>query len=206
MDLRSYNDYLEMVEDIIYNLAHDIDRTAIEKQIKSYKEENAELIVLNEAKRAEENREFQNRLLIEEQETFEKKQSYALEEQKKQQEKENQKEKILDGLASGTIDASAIKKQAAMKAKQTMEPISIIQPVVQTSQKVNYSYVPTSVQQNVPQPRMSHLGEAGVGQHTKLQPVLSVEETIKRQQMAAGWKEDYVSARAIQEAFSGLVL
>jgi len=52
-DLRSYNDYLEEVEDIIYNLSNDIDRTITEQKIKKYREQNQEVIILNQSKRVE---------------------------------------------------------------------------------------------------------------------------------------------------------
>lgn len=43
-DLRGYNDYLEMVEDIIFNLSHNIDVTDTNRRIADYKERNKDQI------------------------------------------------------------------------------------------------------------------------------------------------------------------
>ena len=45
--LRDYNNYLEMVEDIIFNLSNNIDVTETNKKIQVYKEVNKEQILRN---------------------------------------------------------------------------------------------------------------------------------------------------------------
>ncbi|CAL0311739.1 unnamed protein product [Lupinus luteus] len=52
--LREYNDYLEEVEDMTFNLIEGIDVAAIEAKIAEYQEENAEQIMINRARKAEE--------------------------------------------------------------------------------------------------------------------------------------------------------
>ncbi|WCJ34522.1 cyclin-dependent kinase-activating kinase assembly factor-related / CDK-activating kinase assembly factor-related [Euphorbia peplus] len=52
--LRDYNDYLEEVEDMIFNLVAGVDIPAIEEKIAMYQKENAEQIILNQARKAEE--------------------------------------------------------------------------------------------------------------------------------------------------------
>lgn len=52
--LREYNDYLEEVEDMTFNLIEGIDVPAIEEKIAKYQEENAEQIMINRARKAEE--------------------------------------------------------------------------------------------------------------------------------------------------------
>ncbi|KAL2643039.1 hypothetical protein R1flu_010626 [Riccia fluitans] len=51
--LRSYNDYLEEVEDIVFNLVEGIDVQATEARIAAYQEENSEQIIASRAKKAE---------------------------------------------------------------------------------------------------------------------------------------------------------
>ncbi|KQK24202.1 uncharacterized protein LOC100823414 [Brachypodium distachyon] len=51
--LKDYNDYLEEVEDMTFNLIEGIDVEAIESKIARYQQENAEQIYLSRAKRAE---------------------------------------------------------------------------------------------------------------------------------------------------------
>lgn len=52
--LKEYNDYLEEVEDMTFNLIEGIDVQVIEAKIARYQEENAEQIVINRARKAEE--------------------------------------------------------------------------------------------------------------------------------------------------------
>ncbi|KAL1317199.1 hypothetical protein HN51_069304 [Arachis hypogaea] len=52
--LREYNDYLEEVEDMTFNLIEGIDVAAIEARIAKYQEENTEQIMINRARKAEE--------------------------------------------------------------------------------------------------------------------------------------------------------
>jgi len=51
--LKDYNDYLEEVEDMTFNLIEGIDVEEIEAKIARYQQENAEQIYLSRAKRAE---------------------------------------------------------------------------------------------------------------------------------------------------------
>ncbi|XP_059635964.1 uncharacterized protein LOC132278172 [Cornus florida] len=52
--LREYNDYLEEVEDMTFNLIEGIDVPAIDAKIEHYKKENAEQIINAQARKAEE--------------------------------------------------------------------------------------------------------------------------------------------------------
>ncbi|KAJ4845809.1 hypothetical protein Tsubulata_008215 [Turnera subulata] len=52
--LREYNDYLEEVEDMIFNLVEGLNVPAIEERIRQYEQENAEQITINRARKAEE--------------------------------------------------------------------------------------------------------------------------------------------------------
>ncbi|CAA3030570.1 CDK-activating kinase assembly factor MAT1 [Olea europaea subsp. europaea] len=52
--LREYNDYLEEVEDMIFNLIEGVDVPAIEAKIAEYQRENAEQIMNAHARKAEE--------------------------------------------------------------------------------------------------------------------------------------------------------
>lgn len=52
--MKEYNDYLEEVEDMTYNLVEGIDVAEIEAKIAKYQEENAEQIINARARKAEE--------------------------------------------------------------------------------------------------------------------------------------------------------
>lgn len=57
-DLRSYNDYLEDVEDIIFNLIEGVDVASTEEKLMKYQNENYEAIIASRARRAEEEAAF----------------------------------------------------------------------------------------------------------------------------------------------------
>lgn len=48
--LREYNDYLEEIETIIYNLTNNIDVVNTNKRIEQYKKDNKEIIMKNKVK------------------------------------------------------------------------------------------------------------------------------------------------------------
>ncbi|MCO5603375.1 hypothetical protein L7F22_057525 [Adiantum nelumboides] len=52
--LRAYNDYLEEVEDMIFNLIDGVNVQAIEEKIKIYQEQNADQIIASNARKVEE--------------------------------------------------------------------------------------------------------------------------------------------------------
>lgn len=52
--LKEYNDYLEEVEDMIFNLVEGINVHEFEEKIQEYQKENAEQIMINQARKAEE--------------------------------------------------------------------------------------------------------------------------------------------------------
>lgn len=52
--LRAYNDYLEEVEDMIFNMIDGVNVQAIEEKIKLYQEQNADQIIASNARKVEE--------------------------------------------------------------------------------------------------------------------------------------------------------
>jgi len=212
-DLKGYNDYLEEVEDIIYNLANEIDRTTTENKIKQYREEYRELIVLNASKKANEIRQLQNQLIVEDQENEDRKKNYLLEEHKKQKEKEKEREKLLEALATGKLDASALKRQQNSQKKPSVKPtpmeLDLTTPPsndqIAPTNPVYPSYIPSmpQLQLQLPQPKTIVVQDLEANNH--IPPILT-EELIRKQQAAAGWKDEYVVKRALEEAFSGLGL
>lgn len=134
MDLRSYNDYLEEVEDIskfpslqyihlfkftlAFNLINDIDIPQTEARIAAYRVENAALIELNTQ------REEQNALYLKEQEEFERQQREirALEARREEEEERDEKIKrereLIDKLETSTKDASKLVAKSLAEAQK----------------------------------------------------------------------------------------
>ncbi|KIK63693.1 hypothetical protein GYMLUDRAFT_40757 [Collybiopsis luxurians FD-317 M1] len=87
-DLRSYNDYLEEVEDIAFNLINGIDIEATEARIKAYKAANAALTSLNLQ------REEAEALALKEQEELDRREREARASQLAQQEQQEREERL----------------------------------------------------------------------------------------------------------------
>jgi len=222
--LREYNDYLEEVEDLIYNLVNDIDIVATQDKIKKYRRENQAVIVLNQSKKADEDRLLQEQMKVEQEEYETRKRNYILEEQKRMQDLLKEKEDILDDWASGrtkkyTKTTADLKK--ASSRNRTSEPmnISISQPVeTKPAKPSSYSYAPQpqqtpSIQLPVPQPSQQppQIAQFVFPQPTKEFVPSSFHEDadLKLKQQAAiagGWKEEYITKRAIEEAFNTLFI
>ncbi|KII88717.1 hypothetical protein PLICRDRAFT_54545 [Plicaturopsis crispa FD-325 SS-3] len=107
-DLRSYNDYLEEVEDITFNLINDIDIPQTESRIAAYRAENAALIQLNIQ------REEQYAQALREQEEFERheREARAAEARRADEEAREEREKgkrdIIDRLETSDKDAARV--------------------------------------------------------------------------------------------------
>ncbi|KAF8894406.1 CDK-activating kinase assembly factor MAT1-domain-containing protein [Infundibulicybe gibba] len=128
-DLRAYNDYLEEVEDITFNLIHEIDLPQTEARINAYRAENAALIELNI------HREEAYALALKEQEDAERRErehrasELRREEEEEREEREKGKREIIDRLETSDKDASkviarsranALKRSTARSASTSM--------------------------------------------------------------------------------------
>lgn len=113
-ELRSYNDYLEEVEDITFNLINEIDVPQTEARIAAYRAENAALIEMNFQ------REEAYAQALKEQEEAEKRErelralKLRREEEEEREEREKGKREIIDKLE--TSDKDAVKLVAKTRA------------------------------------------------------------------------------------------
>jgi len=122
-DLRSFNDYLEEVEDIAFNLINDIDLPETEKRLANLRQENAAFTALNAQ------RDVRDALSVqaEEERIWREQQERAkearLEEEEERLEREREKKEIIDSLESSEGPAAKIvaKKRAAQKQQHKRE-------------------------------------------------------------------------------------
>jgi CDK-activating kinase assembly factor MAT1 len=106
--LEEYNDYLEEVEQIIFNLVHQIDVEKTNEQVERYKQNNQELILKNNIKQ---NREDQALLSTLEREKDEARRRRELERKEMEMERLAEKQarvKMVDELAAGEKTAEEI--------------------------------------------------------------------------------------------------
>ena len=123
--LREYNDYLEMVETIIYNLANGVDVEGTKKRIENYKKENAELIQKNRNKKSKDEILIED--LIEEEkelDTFRRKHNNLLQEREQLAKvKKHQQEKLIDDLMISEGDAKEILDTHAELSKRRIQAV-----------------------------------------------------------------------------------
>ncbi|KAG6379141.1 CDK-activating kinase assembly factor MAT1-domain-containing protein [Boletus reticuloceps] len=117
-DLRSYNDYLEEVEDITFNLINDLDVAETEARIERYRKENVTLIELNVRReeqyiQALKDQEEQDRLEREHRALEARK-----EEELEREEKEKDRREIIDRLETSTKDAVKVIAKSRAEANK----------------------------------------------------------------------------------------
>ncbi|KAF8842558.1 CDK-activating kinase assembly factor [Paxillus ammoniavirescens] len=133
LDLRSYNDYLEEVEDITFNLINEIDVPETEAKIEKYRRENAPLIELNlrreeQSAQALREQEEQDRL-DREQRAMEARKEAELE----REEKEKDRREIIDRLETSTKDAAKVIAKSRVEANKRLSARSAATTMAKSS-------------------------------------------------------------------------
>ncbi|KAH7342073.1 CDK-activating kinase assembly factor MAT1-domain-containing protein [Rhizoctonia solani] len=120
--LQEYNDYLEEVETIAFNLVNDIDVAAMEAKIAEHRAANAALIELNEQREAREAASLRD---IEERERLDRQQraeEARRAEEEEERERERSKLELINQLESSNAPASRVlaKAKAQQRQRETM--------------------------------------------------------------------------------------
>ncbi|THH10284.1 hypothetical protein EW145_g1425 [Phellinidium pouzarii] len=117
-DAKSYNNYLEEVEDITFNLINDIDIPETEERIAKFRRENAVLIEANIQ------RDESYAALLREQEELdrqrrgERARELAREEEEAREARETERRELIDTLENSSKDARALVAQAARRQRE----------------------------------------------------------------------------------------
>ncbi|MBN3307731.1 MAT1 factor, partial [Amia calva] len=214
--LREYNDYLELVEEIIYNLTNNVDVENTKQAMEQYQRENKDVIQRNKVKLTREQEELEELLLLEQQENEQRRLEQLQEEQRQLLAKKKSKQALLDQLESSKLPASLLlaqhKDRAAQlevqleKQRQIVKPTTFstgiimgqkisLQPVPQIAE-VLYRYQPLHIDTwGPPVPDLDQLGRLGYLNHVR---------AASPQDLAGGYTSSLACHRAVQDAFSGL--
>uniref|UniRef100_A0A1A8J0D3 CDK-activating kinase assembly factor MAT1 n=1 Tax=Nothobranchius kuhntae TaxID=321403 RepID=A0A1A8J0D3_NOTKU len=215
--LREYNDYLEQVEDIVYNLTNNTDVENTKLRMEHYQKENRDIIQRNKAKLTREQEELEELLLLEQQSSEQRRLEVLQEEQRQLQAKRKSKQALLDELEKSQVPAKLLLAQHKVRAaqleteieqqKQNVKPTSIFSTGIQIRQNVClqplpriedvlYQYKPIRVETyGPPVPELEQLGRFGYLNHVRATTL---------QEAAGGYTSALACHRAIQDAFSGL--
>jgi CDK-activating kinase assembly factor MAT1 len=126
--LREYNDYLEQVEDIMFNLINNVNVQETQEKIDKFRQENKDIIQKNLSKQHKEDRLFNIQLEKEKKEKMLRKEALLKQAQEQEELKQQRKEKIIHELATAESDEKAKEILEAEKSKVVV-PTSAIQYV-----------------------------------------------------------------------------
>ncbi|XP_061599049.1 CDK-activating kinase assembly factor MAT1 [Cololabis saira] len=215
--LREYNDYLEEVEDIVYNLTNNNDVENTKLRMEQYQRENRDVIQRNKAKLTREQEELEELLLLEQQSNDQRRLEVLQEEKKQLQAKKKNKQALLDELEQSQLPATILLAQHKVRAaqleteleqkKQTVKPTSMFSTGIHMRQTVSlqplpkieevlYQYQPIHIETyGPPVPDLEQLGRFGYLNHVR---------TALPQDTAGGYTSALACHRAVQDAFSGM--
>ncbi|KAG8177382.1 hypothetical protein JTE90_015936 [Oedothorax gibbosus] len=116
--LRDYNDYLEEVETIIFNLANNVNVEATKRLIDNYKKENKVIIAKNKGKLSKEEEELEELLEREKQEEEAKREELLLKDKEEERTRRNKKEALIDDLMFSDRSAKDIIASHSQKNRE----------------------------------------------------------------------------------------
>ncbi|KAK6999992.1 CDK-activating kinase assembly factor MAT1 [Biomphalaria glabrata] len=210
--LQEYNDYLEMIETIVFNLTNHQDVEATKKMIDQYKKENKDQIKKNLSKLSKDE-EFLETLIEQEQHETTIRKMILLEEEKKEKAaKRKSKEALIDALmyqdrpAHDIISShKELAQHEELEAKRATTAFSTgikighrsdIVPLNKQETAQLYRYCPLVIEWCGPEPpTVDELYTDGYLRNIR---------TISDAERAGGFREALACHRALQDAFSGL--
>lgn len=207
--LRAYNDYLEEVESIIWNLANGQDVEETKKQIDKYKKDNESLIRKNNFKLGREEAMITSQIEEDERLAEQRRVEAVLLEKQEKNDKKKENEQFLDRLTRGELPledivaehASKLQKKSLLFSGRSTQGSSLQKETVAplpSSEGSKFVYVAPQVENNGPTaPDMEVLASRGYLRHIR---------SATRAEKAGGFSSELACGRAIQEAFAGLYL
>lgn len=217
--LRQYNDYLEEIENIIFNLVNDIDVEETTKKIEQYKRENKEQIIKNKTRLGKRDHEIEEMLEMEKQQEMERRKELARQELEVKKRKILEKEALIDELMFSDQDARNILDNfsCTIQANREEEKVSIVPKATHFSTGIQfgsshdqqtfatipkfeegpmYTYVPIKQDFEGPEPPTAEkIGSRGYLAHVR-EPLPAAK--------SGGFVSIITCLRALQEAMSGL--
>ncbi|KAI6067978.1 CDK-activating kinase assembly factor MAT1 isoform X2 [Aix galericulata] len=140
--LSEYNDFLEEIEEIVFNLTNNVDLENTKKKMELYQKDNKEVIQKNKIKLTREQEELEEALEVERQENEQRRLLVQKEEQLQQMIKRKNKQALLDELESSSLPASLLlaqHKDRSTQLEMQLEKPKPVKPVTfSTGIKMDY--------------------------------------------------------------------
>ncbi|XP_067123931.1 CDK-activating kinase assembly factor MAT1 [Centruroides vittatus] len=218
-NLREYNDYLEEVETIIFNLSNNINIEATKRKIEQYKKENKNIIMKRKNKLSKDEEEIDEYLELESNEKEWRRQQLSEEEREIKRSRVMKKEALIDDLMFSDLPAGQIlASHGSLSETENTSGVNRLKPPprervkfssgIKMNQnlflplpKVNeniYTYVEPTLSLHGP-------GAPDFKSIEKDNYLLNIRATSERDR-AGGFVSHYACRRALQESFCGLFL
>lgn len=212
--LREYNDYLEEVETIIYNLVNNIDVMETNKKIEQYKKDNKDAIQKNKGKLGKDEYELEELIELEKIQDEFRRNEIKKEEVLAKKKKIKDKEALLDELMFSNTNAKNIVESFAEKAKE-VEVKPPPQKMTQFSTGIqfgrqnqsNFLPIPSDETPTYKHKTISYEGKGPSAPNEKeiiIKGFLNNVRSEVEQERAGGFKSTISCTRAIQDALCGL--
>lgn len=217
--LADYNDYLEEIETLVYNLSNNIDVIETNKRIELYKRDNKEQILKSKTKSGRRENELSSLLELEKQQEEERRLELAREEQETKKKKIREKEALIDELMFSEGNAKSIVESfasAIQAAKEESKNAPVAPKATQFSTGIKFgqqgtqdflpipkidegpAYVYTPVKQIIQGPDPPNWRELMTRNYTAHVRAETPTDS------AGGFKAQIACLRALQEAMAGL--
>lgn len=214
--LRDYNDYLEMVETIVYNLSNDIDLEATKRMVDQYKKDNKDQIKKNRTKRSKDE-EYLEILIQDEQHILEMRRKELKNDETKQKKQTlRNKEALIEELMFSDMSASSIMARhkaeiVKQEEEETAKRVAAAAFSTGIQKTDNMSFA--SIQSDLVEPEMYTFTPLVVD---RLGPLVGDDDAIvntgymkyirvaSKADEAGGYLPMFACSRALHDAFSGL--
>ncbi|XP_055451508.1 CDK-activating kinase assembly factor MAT1 isoform X2 [Psammomys obesus] len=147
--LREYNDFLEEVEEIVFNLTNNVDLENTKKKMEIYQKENKDVIQKNKLKLTREQEELEEALEVERQESEQRRLFVQKEEELQQILKRKNKQAFLDELESSDLPVALLlaqhKDRSTQLEMQLEKPRSMKPVTFSTGIKMVFEPCPSSI-------------------------------------------------------------
>ncbi|XP_009983918.1 PREDICTED: CDK-activating kinase assembly factor MAT1, partial [Tauraco erythrolophus] len=127
--LSEYNNFLEEIEEIVFNLTNNVDLENTKRKMELYQKDNKEVIQKNKIKLTREQEELEEALEVERQENEQRRLLIQKEEQLQQIIKRKNKQALLDDLESSSLPASLLLAQHKDRSTQIEMQLEKPKPV-----------------------------------------------------------------------------
>lgn len=212
--LQAYNDYLEMIETIIFNLANGVETESTRKMIEQYKKENKDLIKKNQSKMTRDEEYLEHLIEQEQHEAAMRRQLVTEEEQREKTLKRRNKDALIDELMFSDMPAHKIlatHKQTTAVKEEEVKAAHTTATTFSTGIRIQGVFKPSGDQadENQPYVHVPMQVEACGPAFSSLKSImedgyLSNVRCSTDAERAGGFQAHVACQRALQDAFCGL--